>query len=313
MGIRSTLAAGLIAGLAWAAPASSAPALSAPALSAVPSPSFDPAGVHPACFDSLVSQAYTGETALERLPLAGCPGEEIMPERHQDMAVMVRPPAGPEGGNPGGWSRGWVGSRLVGRFDSDRLVYELVENGGGTGAFSMLLSGRLATANGVPVLEDLVLAPAGDRCNGGIHTATPVDDKALDVAQWATPYDLVSLILGLAPDDAPDGVPAALGQAAGDLPSCAACCAGTVLLRLDAATLAPHGGAADAPPLPGEVVTVTADGLGEYDDPASICLAGTLIPAGRADPQAELSLPLERLPGLKETLIACIEQKSHKK
>ncbi|MAM76413.1 hypothetical protein [uncultured Tistrella sp.] len=305
MGIRSTLAAGLIAGLAWSVPAS--------ASSGTASAPFDPAMVHPACFDSLVSQAYTGETALERLPLAGCPGSEIAPEPRQDMMVMVRPPAEPEGNNPGGWSRGWVGSRLVGRFDGDRLVYELVENGGGTGVFSMLLSGRLAAAEGVPVLEDLVLAPAGDRCNGGIHTATRVDGRALDVAQWATPYDLVSLILGLAPDDAPDGVPAALGKAAEELPFCAACCAGTVLLRLDAATLAPHGGAADAPPLPGEVVTVTADGLGEYDDPASRCLARTLIPEGATDPQAELSLPLERLPGLKAALLSCTTGKSHKK
>ena len=65
--------------------------------------------------------------------------------------------------------------------------------------------------------------------------------------------------------------------------------------------------------LPGEVVTVTADGLGEYDDPASTCLARTLIPDGTSDPQAELSLPLERLPGLKAALLSCTAGKSHKK
>ncbi|MEN2989170.1 hypothetical protein WG926_12720 [Tistrella sp. BH-R2-4] len=302
---------------------------------------LDPATVHPVCFDDLVSQAYSGEASVERVLLTNCPGGDAPTRSYRDRRIYERPRDTSQGES---FATGWVASRFVGTFDGGRLVYELIDNGGGTGAFSMLLSGRLKTGAEGPMLVDLVLAPAGDRCTGGIDTAVAVDDRLMDVAQWVTPFDVVSLILDLEPEQAPDGVTAALGdEAAQAVPGCAACCVGTVVLRLDAASLKPHAGAQTDLPVAGESLHMTYDGIGEYDDGASVCLAKVVgaraadgpdpsADPGRAsnagtgaglvggsmaddnpDARDDIRIPLEDLAALREPLLACIRDKEHKK
>lgn len=160
--------------------------------------------VDPRCF--LYGQE-TGTVALE-----SCTGNTV---RNADYPVTTDSPvndpergvgydfAGEEG------PRGYVYYKIIGKMDNQFVVL-INSNMGGTGQFSSLR--RVSLENGV--LRTQAIIAGGDRCNGGIASAS-MNAANISYSRMLTPYDLIELSGGNRETrfDAYD-----------DIAACAACC-----------------------------------------------------------------------------------------
>ncbi|HEY8963265.1 MAG TPA: hypothetical protein VIN59_02255 [Alphaproteobacteria bacterium] len=108
--------------------------------------------------------------------------------------------------------------KVIGEAD-DQFIVQSLYNGGGTGYFSHL--GRYAINDGK--LNATKSYGGGDRCNGGVDSAS-IKDGVVVASYNITPYDLVDI----------SGGNTAKFEAYDELPACAACCIGTADYEGDA-------------------------------------------------------------------------------
>jgi hypothetical protein len=197
--------------------------------------------LHPLCLDNLGLHAFAEADGTERALICDLdPGIEIQ-MTPEGWVLAARPDA------PEGWSEGWIGYRVAGRFpqlweDGMFYLFEVVSNTGGSGQFSSLW-----------VLEQLSYRPSfwpwlaiggGDRCNDGQLRGMDLSVDRLVYTQAATPFRLLNptdqtnerfarLVRGLGGTD--EVAPSTLmnWRAYDDIPNCAICCVGEVVNEVD--------------------------------------------------------------------------------
>jgi Uncharacterized protein conserved in bacteria, putative lipoprotein len=172
--------------------------------------------IHPLCLD-LATGGRAGEGDDSPIPilLDDC----NRGYRHVDVDVGDRGMIGASGA-VGGFPT-WFSYRPIGRLTNGESVVLVEWSGGGTGQFSEIDSIRSTTDGGETTISARNLLGGGDRCNGGIESASMRGESAIDVVVRATPADIVA-----AGDPGID----VYGY---DLASCAICCAGTIAYRFD--------------------------------------------------------------------------------
>ncbi|WP_051013833.1 lysozyme inhibitor LprI family protein [Pararhodospirillum photometricum] len=181
----------------------------------VPPTAAPPHPLHPLCVAAALPGFGDGSSAP--LPLKACAQGNVQNPVFEESDVVSSE------GTPWGPTWAWFSYLPLGRLADGRDLILAQYDGGGTGSFSSVAALRQTPgAQGEVMLQAEILRGGGDRCNGGIDTATREGDSVrLELA--LTPLSLLSLMgVRAAQDD---------NAAALELPDCAACCAATATVR----------------------------------------------------------------------------------
>lgn len=197
-----------------------------------------PTLIHPSCVEYLDSQdrALTWEECSEIAK-----GVPFAPALWHVEGHRIGP-VGTRGGYDAYYSYG-----ILGQFEPGFSVVSISWSGGGTGHFSEIkvLAGLDRPPEPEGLIEWVWGRHFGDRCNGGLVSDKKVNAREIEIRQWITPFDVISL------DDHRDWRQVAYanlfdGDSAqvksegrvqlapyDDLANCANCCVGTARYRLD--------------------------------------------------------------------------------
>lgn len=245
---------------------------------------------HPACFESF-ARAADGGNHPAALNLDACS------EQHADKPVSrflgqtrYERPRGAAGD-----LRGTLGyERISGR--DDRVMYRLVDNAGGTGVFSLLVTGReIDTADG-RVLQDIETRGLGDRCHLGTAWVGNDADDDIVVGVSLTPAALPRVLA--APDyDMPHAererqrIRHAFGDHfEGALSACPTCCIGAATYAL-----ADNGGC-------WQLVDITLDSLEPFNQAETGTLYGLLRESAEQTPEGYV-IPAESIASIQRALV----------
>jgi hypothetical protein len=151
--------------------------------------------IHPLCVQQIAAMTDNGFQAVDAQPVAVAECNR----RHAETPVEYRgdvasaTPAGVTDTRPPFYQY-----RVIGRV-GDATVLDVSEGTGGTGVFSALVfvAGWPDAPNAAGIddranLRQVGLLEGGDRCNGGISSAS-VTDRALRVSERITPFDLITI------------------------------------------------------------------------------------------------------------------------
>lgn len=203
-----------------------------------PAPTAAPAGIiHPLCVMQATGSPM-GEGDGKPTSLSACSRayRHIPVEKNDD---------GSYASVFGGFFRQSFGYLPSGTLPDGSTVILVQSWGGGTGQFSSVYQIKRKG----DVLTGGFLAGGGDRCNSGVVSVELLGGKTLRLVQNTTPSEFVSV-----------AAPELVDTAAGDLPSCAICCYGTVTIDYTV------GGDA------GTLVSAKLEDPEIEDEPSLVCL-----------------------------------------
>lgn len=123
--------------------------------------------------------------------------------------------------------RRYTGVRLVQEMADQAFAWHVYDNGGGSGVFSSLITGKLN-----PDGDRLINIRAfgfGDRCNGGLAGTSMGENGHLRATANMTPWDIMMVPFSRLPFDAQWAAgQERLGDAFFEAPGCAVCCSAAV-------------------------------------------------------------------------------------
>ncbi len=175
----------------------------------------------PACFWPVLDSAFSPDApeAPESVPFQGCAPEGAVIEVDGDWIRIAL-----QSGEPGeaDFERRASGIKVALVVDYGLLVLEAYDNWGGSGVFSSLIVGHMASPDALTQIRSYAF---GDRCNGGLAGTTVESNGRLIANANMTPWDIMIEPISDLPFDAQwEAGKARFGAAFGQASSCAICC-----------------------------------------------------------------------------------------